>query len=101
MKIWNESGEVQAIPSFKQAIELDPNFALAYSQLGLVYGILNEVTKSAEYHHKAFQLRDRVPEREKYNISTQYNFIVTGRSRRLTRSASCGLNSIRGTPNLP
>jgi eukaryotic-like serine/threonine-protein kinase len=77
MKIWNESGEVQAIPFFKQAIELDPNFALAYSRLGLVYGILGEVTQSAEYTNKAFQLRDRVTEREKYTISTQY-YLVTG-----------------------
>ncbi|MGC1299794.1 MAG: protein kinase [Alloacidobacterium sp.] len=78
MKIWNESGEVQASPFFNQAIELDPNFAMAYAQLGLVYGLLNEATKSAGYLNKAFQLRDRVTEREKYNISTHYYFAVTG-----------------------
>ncbi len=78
MKIWNEKGEVQAIPFFKQAIELDPNFALAYLRLGEVYELLNEVTKSAEYLNKAFPLRDRVTEREKYNISSQYYYGVTG-----------------------
>jgi eukaryotic-like serine/threonine-protein kinase len=85
MKIWNENGEVKAIPFFKQAIELDPNFALAYLRLGQVSGILGEVTRSAEYHNKAFQLRDRVTEREKYNISTQYYFIVTGEMEKATQ----------------
>jgi serine/threonine protein kinase/tetratricopeptide (TPR) repeat protein len=71
-KVWNEQGESQAIPFFKRAVELDPNFAMAYARLGLVYGILDENTKAGEYLTKAFQLRDRVTEREKYNISTQY-----------------------------
>jgi len=71
-KVWNEQGESQAIPFFKRAVELDPNFAMAYGRLGLVYGILDEPTKSVEYLNKAFQLRDRVTEPEKYNISTQH-----------------------------
>ena len=77
-KVWNEQGESQAIPFFKRAVELDPNFAMAYARLGLVYGILDERTKSGEYMEKAFQLRDRVTEPEKYNISTQYYNGVTG-----------------------
>jgi eukaryotic-like serine/threonine-protein kinase len=77
-KVWNEQGESQAIPFFKRAVELDPNFAMAYARLGLVYGILDERTKTAEYMEKAFQLRDRVTEPEKYNISTQYYNGVTG-----------------------
>jgi serine/threonine protein kinase/tetratricopeptide (TPR) repeat protein len=78
LKIWNENGEVQSIPAFKQAIELDPNFAMAYGRLGEVYGILDERTKSVEYLTKAFQLRDRVTEPEKYNISSQYYIVVSG-----------------------
>jgi eukaryotic-like serine/threonine-protein kinase len=76
-KVWNEQGESQAIPFFKRAVELDPNFAMAYARLGLVYGILDEGTNALEYQTKAFQLRDRVTEREKYNISTQY-YILYG-----------------------
>jgi tetratricopeptide (TPR) repeat protein len=76
-KVWNEQGESQAIPFFKRAVELDPNFAMAYARLGLVYGILDEVTNAVENQTKAFQLRDRVTEREKYNISTQY-YILNG-----------------------
>jgi eukaryotic-like serine/threonine-protein kinase len=78
MKIWNEKGEVQSIPAFKQAIELDPNFAMAYCRLGEVYAILEEQTKSAEYLTKAFQLRNRVTEPEKYDISSKYYIGVTG-----------------------
>ena len=76
-KVWNEQGESQSIPFFKRAVELDPNFAMAYARLGLVYGILSEGTKAVDYQTKAFQLRDRVTDREKYNISTQY-YLSTG-----------------------
>jgi eukaryotic-like serine/threonine-protein kinase len=78
LKIWNENGEVQSIPAFKQAIELDPNFAMAYDRLGEVYGILGEQTKSVEYLTKAFQLRNHVTEPEKYNISSLYYLVASG-----------------------
>ena len=78
MKIWNEQGETQALPFFSKAIELDPNFAMAYCRIGQIYSILDERTRAGEYLTKAFQLRDRVTEAEKYNISSQYYFAVTG-----------------------
>ncbi len=78
MKVWNEQGESAAIPFFSKAIELDPNFAMAYCRLGEIYDILGEGTKAAEYNTKAYQLRDRVTEAEKYKISSQYYFAVTG-----------------------
>jgi tetratricopeptide (TPR) repeat protein len=77
-KNWNENGEIQAIPFFRQAIELDPNFAMAYAYLGLVYSALGEDSKSVENLSKAFQLRDRVTESEKFLISAQYYLAVTG-----------------------
>ncbi len=77
-KNWNEKGEIQAIPFFKQAIELDPNFAMAYAYLGLVYSSLGEDSKSVENLSKAFQLGDRVTESEKFLISAQYYLAVTG-----------------------
>ncbi len=43
-----------------------------------LYAILDEETKSAQYLYKAFQLRDRVTEPEKYNISSYYYGVVTG-----------------------
>ena len=76
-RTWNENGESHAIPFFNHAIELDPNFAMAYAYLGLVYSALGEDSKSVENLSKAFQLRDRVTESEKFLITSQYYIIVT------------------------
>ena len=71
-------GDAEAIPFFKRAIELDPNFALAYTGLSLVYFNLNQAGLAAENATKAYELRDRVSERERYRISTTYYHAVTG-----------------------
>jgi len=73
-----EKGESQAIPFFKRAIELDPNFAIAYASLGLDYGNLGQASLSAQNITKAYELRDRVSERERYRISALYYQNVTG-----------------------
>ena len=78
IKNWNENGEAQAIPFFRQAIELDSNFAMAYAYLGVMYGILGEQTKSLENLRKAFELRNRVTEAEKFFISSSYYLVGTG-----------------------
>jgi eukaryotic-like serine/threonine-protein kinase len=72
----HEKGDARAIPFLKQAIELDPNFALAYAGLAVSYGNLNEPSLALEYATKAYQLRDRVTEREKLRISAAY-FVAT------------------------
>src|SRR5581483_8456295 len=66
------------VPFYKQAIELDSNFALAYSSLGTAYSSLGEAGLASENHKKAFALRDRLTEREKYSISGSYYMAVTG-----------------------
>ena len=71
-------GDAEAIPFFKRAIELDPNFALAYAGLSLAYFNLNQTGLAAENAAKAYELRDRVSERERYRISTTYYHAVTG-----------------------
>jgi eukaryotic-like serine/threonine-protein kinase len=71
-------GNAEAIPFYKRSIELDPNFAVAYASLGLVYGNLGQATLAAENIKKAYELRDRVSEREKYRISALYYERVTG-----------------------
>jgi serine/threonine protein kinase len=53
-------GDAEAIPFFKRAIELDPNFALAYAGLSLAYFNLNQTGLAAENATKAYELRDRV-----------------------------------------
>jgi eukaryotic-like serine/threonine-protein kinase len=61
-----------AIPYFKRAIELDPNFALASADLGIEYTNLGEIGLASQYLQKAYELRDRVSERERYHISAFY-----------------------------
>jgi eukaryotic-like serine/threonine-protein kinase len=78
-KAVKEKGGIGSIPFYKRAIELDPNFALAYSGLGSVYNdLLVEPGQAAEYLKRAFDLRDRVSEREKFIIAADYYGGVTG-----------------------
>jgi serine/threonine protein kinase/tetratricopeptide (TPR) repeat protein len=76
--VGHEKGDAPSIPFLKRAIELDPGFALAYSGLGMSYHNLSEPSLAAENLRKAYELRDRVSEREKYQISAYYYTIVTG-----------------------
>jgi serine/threonine protein kinase/tetratricopeptide (TPR) repeat protein len=65
-------GEETAAPFFKQAISLDPNFAMAYATLGQVEMNRGEPALSAEYTRKAYDLRDRASQAEKFYIDTHY-----------------------------
>ena len=67
-----------ALPLFKRAIEIDPKFAMAYAALGLTYGFLSQPALSAESISKAYQLRDRASDREKFFITAIYETQVTG-----------------------
>jgi serine/threonine protein kinase len=71
-------GDAAAIPFMKRALELDPNFAIAYASLGVQYGNLGQASLSAENMKKAYALRDRVSEHEKYRIAALYYTYVTG-----------------------
>ncbi len=71
-------GDAAAIPFMKRALELDPNFAAAYASLGVEYGNLGQASLSAENFKKAYALRDRVSEHEKYRIASMYYARVTG-----------------------
>ncbi|PYV55959.1 MAG: hypothetical protein DMG91_10830 [Acidobacteria bacterium] len=75
---FRNKGNAEAIPFYKRAIELDPNFAVAYASLGLVYGNLGQANLSAQNIKRAYDLRERVSEREKYRISALYYQNVTG-----------------------
>src|SRR5579862_754053 len=68
----NGGGEAESIPQFQHAIELDPNFAMAHARLAAVYGNLGEEDKSVDEAKKAFDLRDRVSERERFYIDDHY-----------------------------
>ena len=77
-KIALTQGETAALPGFKRAVELDPNFAMAYADLGLSYRNLDEVARAAENQRKAYALRQKVSERERLAIESSYYMYVTG-----------------------
>jgi DNA-binding winged helix-turn-helix (wHTH) protein/tetratricopeptide (TPR) repeat protein len=66
-----------AIPLFQKAIELDPDFAMAYVRLGVSYNVLGEYRRSEEPLRKAYALRDRANEREKFEIVSVFHQQVT------------------------
>jgi tetratricopeptide (TPR) repeat protein len=78
IKTQETEGEAAAVPFFKHATELDPNFAMAYDRLGTAYVALNQPSLMAENLTKAFELRDRTNEKEKLRISGTYHLYVTG-----------------------
>jgi len=73
-----EEGDAAAIPYAKRAIELDPNFAIAYAGLGGDYSNLNQASLARENFRKAYELRDRVTQRERFLIEASYFGYVTG-----------------------
>jgi len=72
------AGDAAAIPFYKQAIELDPNFAIAYAWLGLSFNGMGELSMDVECNRKAYELRDRTSEPEKYFITARFQKAVTG-----------------------
>lgn len=72
------SDYVAAAPLFQRAIRLDPDFAMAYARLGTNYGNLGETARAAENMTKAYQLRQRASEREKFYIESHYQQLVVG-----------------------
>jgi eukaryotic-like serine/threonine-protein kinase len=71
-------GDAEGISFYRRAIELDPNFPMAYALLGLSYANLQQPSRAAENLKKAYELKDRVSEKEKLRISANYFYVVTG-----------------------
>ena len=63
---------VDAVPHLQRALELDPNFAMAHALLSAVYANTGRMTEAPRYAQRAFELRDRVSERERFFISWRY-----------------------------
>jgi len=74
----DEKGDAAAVPYYKHAVELDPNFAGAYAAMAVRYANLGQASLGITNSQKAYELRDRVSQREKYYISAQYYTNVTG-----------------------
>jgi eukaryotic-like serine/threonine-protein kinase len=76
-KVATVSGPDAGIPFFRLAVEIDPQFAMGYAMLGLFYGT-GESALSAQSARKAWQLRDRVSDHERFLIDFTYDRQVTG-----------------------
>lgn len=68
--------EGPSIPFFKHAIEIDPNFALAYGRLGVIYRNLQEPQRALEYMNQAMERRNRVTEFERLYITAHYSGLI-------------------------
>jgi DNA-binding winged helix-turn-helix (wHTH) protein/tetratricopeptide (TPR) repeat protein len=72
------SGSAASVPFLQRAIELDPNFASAYAALGRMYGDIGESALSRKNTSRAYQLRDRASDQERFFISLTYDLQATG-----------------------
>ena len=79
-------GDAEAIPFMKRAIELNSNFAMAYVGLAVQYSNLGRASLAADNAKKAYDLRDRVSDRERYRISAFYFQYVTGEVEKATEA---------------
>jgi eukaryotic-like serine/threonine-protein kinase len=66
------------VPRVRRAIEIDPQFVMAYAYLGRLYGDMGELVLARQSLTQAYQLRDRVSDREKFFITCNYDRLVTG-----------------------
>ncbi len=73
-----ERGDRAAIPFLRRAMELDPNFAMAHAYLAMLYMNLHEPGLSTESMKRAYDLRERVSEDERFYIESHYYHFVTG-----------------------
>jgi len=74
----SSTGSASAIPLFRQAVEIDPGFAIAHALLGRVYGDIGEFALSAESTTTAYELKAHASRTEQYFISASYDLQVSG-----------------------
>jgi serine/threonine protein kinase/predicted Zn-dependent protease len=72
------TGDTDPIPYLKHALELDPNFAEAYARLGPVYEDMKQSSLAIENYNKAYELRNKVSQRERFYIEAHYYADATG-----------------------
>jgi tetratricopeptide (TPR) repeat protein len=81
-KVVASPGGDAAVPFFKHAVEIDPKFAIAYASLGLMYGSSGETELGTENSRKAYELRDRASDNEKFFITAYYDGRATGNQKK-------------------
>jgi tetratricopeptide (TPR) repeat protein len=72
------SGAAAALPHFHRAVELDGSFAMAYAALGRMYADLDQLSAAMENTKRAWELRERTSDQEKFLIKANYDLFVTG-----------------------
>jgi eukaryotic-like serine/threonine-protein kinase len=77
-RLVREKGAMEAVPALKKAVELDPKFALAHSNLAVAYYNLNQNALAADHIRQAFELADRQTVRDRLHITTLYYDLATG-----------------------
>jgi tetratricopeptide (TPR) repeat protein len=77
-KVAVSQGDEPAIPFFQHAVEIDPSFAMAYASLGLMYGSSGSSELATENVTRAYELRDRASDRERFFITAYYFGRATG-----------------------
>ena len=77
-QVYFSSGRARAKPLFERAIAIDPDFATAHAQLGMYYSNEGESALSRQSTVKAYQLRHRATDAERFYIETLYDRQVTG-----------------------
>jgi DNA-binding winged helix-turn-helix (wHTH) protein/tetratricopeptide (TPR) repeat protein len=70
--------DLETIPNYKLATDLDPRFALAYGRIGTIYAGAQEFTLARQFLQKAFDIRDRATERERLYLTSKYYTFVLG-----------------------
>jgi tetratricopeptide (TPR) repeat protein len=71
-------GGTPALPFYQRAVELDPNFAMAYQELAVTYSSLSQLERGAQNARKAYNLRAKVTDRERFSIEGYYYTYATG-----------------------
>jgi serine/threonine protein kinase/tetratricopeptide (TPR) repeat protein len=93
-----EKGVTAALPYDQRAVDLDPNFAVGYLELGWDYLSLRQAAQATEYFTKAFRLREHASGREKLEITGNYYETVTGE---LDKAAQIDREWIESYPREP
>ncbi|MEP6787275.1 MAG: tetratricopeptide repeat protein, partial [Acidobacteriota bacterium] len=85
--------QLEAIPFYKKALEIDPKFALAYTELAVVYRNTDQWRSAAEMTAKAYELRETVSETERLRIIYYYHNFVAGEMDKATETLELWRNT--------
>ncbi len=73
----DQGSYLAAVPFYQRATELDPNFAMAYARMAVMYSNSGDSQQGVKYAKKAYSLIDRVTEKERLYITSEYYNYVT------------------------